>query len=175
MIESMMRALDDELSNAETQALEAHLQTCAVCNAEWTALRAAHVTLTHTAFAAPSDSFAERVMARVAIAETQRTLRHNIFGWLTFTLGAFAVTTLTIASLPLGELARPISIASIIDTLISLGNVLSVLLAWGTTVLRVVAQVMGGNLVMLLALTMLAMTMGWARLVTGQALFRYTT
>jgi anti-sigma factor RsiW len=174
MMERMMYALDGELSPAELQTLETHLPTCNACQAEWAALRAAHETLSRGVVVAPSAGFAERVAVRVAVAEQRRAVRYNILGGLAFSCGTLVILLLIIASSPFSAWLRPSSLAMLIRTLTETGNVLSVLLAWTIAVTRVLLQVVGGGPVLAVALMALLLTMGWARLVTGQALFRYT-
>jgi anti-sigma factor RsiW len=174
MIDRMIRALDDDLGPIELQTLETHLPTCNACQAEWSALRAAHETLSRVVVVAPSAGFAERVAARVAVAEQQRALRHNILGGFAFGCGTLVILLLIIASSPFSTWLQPSSLAMLIRTLAETGNVFSVLLAWTIAATRVLLQVIGGGPVLAVALMALLLTMAWARLVTGQVLFRYT-
>ena len=172
MIERMMRALDDELSTDEQQVLQAHTQSCVACADEWAALRAAHETLTQAVLVAPSEGFAERVQLRVAVAATQKRSRWlDGLGVLLFVGGVMVVSLWAV--LPLWQaLLLPELIAAAIGDMLSFSQIVSALWSWMTTAARVVGQMGGSGLWLLMVAAVLTLMISWARAVGGPTFFK---
>ncbi|MBC7228103.1 MAG: zf-HC2 domain-containing protein [Thermoflexales bacterium] len=87
-LERMMKALDGELPDEGRRLLEAHLETCEHCQAQWGQLQAAEEVLRHAPALSPPPGFVGRVMARV---DRRRARRRAFFGSLALAAGTAIV------------------------------------------------------------------------------------
>lgn len=78
----MMAALDEELDAAEQAELEAHLQVCFVCRAEWQTLQAVHTLLLQAPMLSPALDFAQRTIARLPSRRMRVWTTTAIYGLL---------------------------------------------------------------------------------------------
>jgi anti-sigma factor RsiW len=94
--EWMHAVLDGAIAPADRRDLEAHLATCANCQAAWASLSSVHRLFKAEAMAAPRPGFSGRFQARL----TQRRSRPRaIWGALALGLGAVGASALVV---PLG-------------------------------------------------------------------------
>jgi anti-sigma factor RsiW len=94
--ESMQAVLDGDLALADRRALEAHLATCASCQADWAALNSVHRLFKAAPLAAPRAGFNGRFQARLA---QRRRQPQALWGALALGLGAVGASALVV---PLG-------------------------------------------------------------------------
>ena len=99
--ESMQAVLDGDLAGAglapaDRRALEAHLATCASCQADWAALSSVHRLFKAAPMAAPRSGFNDRFQARLA---QRRSRPRALWGALALGLGAVAASAVVV---PLG-------------------------------------------------------------------------
>ena len=86
----MMDALDGTLVLSDVNRLEAHLDRCPVCQAEWTALQAVENWLGRAPLVPPAPGFADRVAARLARQNARRRLGGGVIVLAAAALLAFA-------------------------------------------------------------------------------------
>lgn len=91
--EQMSLMLDGRLAASERQELQAHLETCDACRAQWAAFQQVDRMLSSAAQAAPAPGFAARFSARLARQEAQRRARQRVIG----AIGVFATGTAALA------------------------------------------------------------------------------
>lgn len=91
--EQMSLMLDGRLGAEEWKELQAHLETCDACRAQWAAFQQVDRMLSNAAQAAPAPGFAARFSARLARQEAQRRARQRIVG----AVGVFAAGTAALA------------------------------------------------------------------------------
>ena len=94
--ESMQAVLDGDLALADRRALEAHLATCASCQAAWTSLSSVHRLFKAAPLAAPRPGFNGLFQARLA---QRRSRPRVLWGALALGLGAVGASALVV---PLG-------------------------------------------------------------------------
>ncbi|MGB9776119.1 MAG: zf-HC2 domain-containing protein [Anaerolineae bacterium] len=87
-LERMMRVLDGELPDEERRVLEAHLEACDRCRAQWGQLLAAEEVLRQAPLLSPPPGFVGRVMAQV---DRRRARRRTFFGSLALAVGTALV------------------------------------------------------------------------------------
>ena len=92
----MNAVLDGAIAPADRRALEAHLATCASCQAAWASLSGVQRVFKAAPLAAPRPGFNGRFQARLA---QRRARPPAIWGALALGLGAVAVSALVV---PLG-------------------------------------------------------------------------
>src|SRR5258708_4986697 len=92
----MNAMLDGAIGPADRRALEAHLATCASCQATWASLSSVHRLFKTAPLAAPRPGFNGRFQARLA---QRRSRPHALWGALALGLGAVAISALVV---PLG-------------------------------------------------------------------------
>ncbi len=94
--EAMHAMLDGAITPADRRALEAHLATCANCQATWAALSSVHRLFKAEPMVAPRPGFNGRFQARLA---QRRSRPQTIWGALALGLGAVAASAVAV---PLG-------------------------------------------------------------------------
>ena len=93
--ESMQAVLDGDLAPADRRALEAHLATCASCQAAWTSLSSVQRLFKAAPLAAPRPGFNGRFQARLAQRRALARPR-ALWGALALGLGAVAASAVVV-------------------------------------------------------------------------------
>ena len=91
--EQMSLMLDGRLAASDWKVLQAHLEACDACRAQWAAFQQVDRMLSNAAQAAPAPGFAVRFSARLARQEAQRRARQRAIG----AIGVFATGTAALA------------------------------------------------------------------------------
>ena len=136
--ESMHAMLDGAIAPADRRALEAHLATCASCQASWASLSSVHRLLKAAPLAAPRPGFSQRFEARLA---QRRSRPRAIWGALALGLGAVAVSALVVP-LGLGAVLATVRVAEQPDTALALVFSLSAAAAFLTTLADALVLIM---------------------------------
>ena len=115
-LEWMNAVLDGSIAPADRRALEAHLVSCANCQASWVSLSNVHRLFKAEPMAAPRPGFSGRFQARLA---QRRSRPHAIWGALALGLGAVAASALVVP-LGLGVIFTAVGAAEQPDTTVAL-------------------------------------------------------
>jgi predicted anti-sigma-YlaC factor YlaD len=128
----MMAALDEELDVEGQAELEAHLQVCFNCRAEWQTLMAVHTLLLQAPLLSPAVDFAQRTIARLPNRRARVWATAAVYGLLL--LGGLLPIGLAIClTLILGPVLREPTILSSIGQ--SLGHAFQVMGTVGAALL----------------------------------------
>ncbi|MFZ5915493.1 MAG: anti-sigma factor family protein [Chloroflexota bacterium] len=93
----MSLKLDNLLKPEEEQALLAHLQTCAVCQAQWAAMQFVSDLLAEQPLVAVPAGFVARLEQRLAVERS--AWRREVLGAASLVVGALALVTVGLSSL----------------------------------------------------------------------------
>ena len=91
----MSLALDHLLEEAERQALDRHLATCAFCRSEWVAMQQVSAVLEASPLVGPPLGFAVRVERRL---EEQAKKQRQVFGGLALFTSSLSLAGMTVAA-----------------------------------------------------------------------------
>jgi anti-sigma factor RsiW len=120
----MMAALDEELDPEGQSELEAHLQVCTPCRAEWQTLQAVHTLLLQAPLLSPAVGFAQRTVARLPNQRARIWTMATIYGLLLL-VGLLPILMIALLGLVLVPVLSEPTILSSIGQ--SIGHVLQVL------------------------------------------------
>ena len=165
----MSLKLDRLLTPEQERALQAHLETCAACRAEWEALQFVSRLLAEPLMVPAPAGFVARVERRLAAERAAG--RRGAIGAAVLALGTLALATLSLSSLS-GFLVQAwplLSQPSLWDNLTAwFTRLVDVCLAVGNAVVLMLDSlfdVTGGPFLLVYMLVLLLLTMLWSRLV----------
>lgn len=150
------------LDRAEALELQAQLDAD-----EWTALLAVQHAFANAPTLSPSSGFGDRVLHSLAVRQRRQARRRELAGIIAFAFGSNILTAFVLWLSPLGALTGANGWADLLNTFASFVGVMQVVLEIAGAFAQVIPAVLGGGIVLALALLALVLTILWTRIVVG--------